>query len=156
MSAAAASLILLDSAWALQQKPERKLPDPTISVHKQGLRINSRLAKIMGLKEGDLVMLAQDPKFPKDFYLMVHPRGFNLVFSKHGEGRISCSAYFRLICQVLELSETQHKFLRFKVAEKPDTIGNFRCYAVNTVHPLYPAADAAPDQGEERSPAEGA
>lgn len=116
------------------------------------------MAKIMGLKEGDLVMLAQDPKFPKDFYLMVHPRGFSLSFSKHGEGRISCSAYFRLICQVLELSETQHKFLRFKVAEKPDTIGNFRCYAVNTVRPLHPDQGEAesPAEGESASPAEGA
>lgn len=155
MSAAAASLILLDSAWALQQKPERKLPDPFVSVHKAGFRINSQVVKAMNLKDGDTILLAQDRLQPKDFYLMVHPRGFALTITKHGEGRIACSAYFRLLCQALELSDT-NKYLKFKVADKPDKINGFQAYAVNTFRPLYPAADAAADQGEAESPAEGA
>ena len=154
-AAAASSLILLDSAWALEQKPERKLPDPFVSAHRSGLRINAQLVKTMGLKDGDLILLAQDRGQPKDFYLMVHPRGFAIRVKKQGDGQVSCSPYFRLLCQVLELADT-NKFLKFKVAEKPDRINGFLAYAVNTFRPLYPAADAAPDQGEERSPAEGA
>lgn len=155
MSAAAASLILLDSAWASEQKPVRKLPDPFVSVHKGGLRVNSRLIKAMNLKNGDTILLAQDRLQPKDFYLMVHPRGFAISIKKAGDGQVSQSAYFRLLCEVLELSDT-NKFLKFKVADKPDKINGFQAYAINTFRPLYPAADAAPDQGEELSPAEGA
>lgn len=155
MSAAAASLILLDSAWALEQKPVRKLPDPFVSIHKAGFRINKQLIKAMNLKDGDTILLAQDRLQPKDFYLMVHPRGFALTITKYGEGRIACSAYFHLLCEVLELSDT-NKFLKFKVADKPDKINGFQAYAINTFRPLHPAADAAPDQGEVVSPAEGA
>lgn len=152
---AAASLILLDSAWAAEQKPVRKLPDPFVSVHRGGFRINSQLIKAMNLKDGDTILLGQDRLQPKDFYLMVHPRGFALTINKYGEGRIACAAYFRLLCQALELSDT-NKYLKFKVADKADKINGFQAYAVNTFRPLYPAADAAPDQGEERSPVEGA
>lgn len=58
---AAASLILLDSAWALQQKPERKQPDPFVSVHKAGFRINSQVVKAMNLKNGDTILLTSAP-----------------------------------------------------------------------------------------------
>lgn len=155
MSAAAASLILLDSAWALEQKPVRKAPDAFVSVHKAGFRINSQVVKAMKLNSGDTILIAQDRLQPKDFYLMVHPRGFTLQITKYGEGRIACSAYFRLLCEVLEFSDT-NKYLKFKVADKPDKINGFQAYAINTFRPLYPAADAAPDQGEAESPAEGA
>lgn len=140
----AITLILLDTKWAETQKQTKRAAEPTISIFGAGFNLNSSAIRALGLKTGDLLLIAQDKQYPKDFYLMTHPRGFKLTQGAQGDGKVSQSSYFATICAALGYEGL--KRIKFKLADKPETIEGFRCYAINTVNPLIPAAEQAADQ----------
>lgn len=143
------SLILLDKAWAAEQQPAQRQKSPILSVEPSGCSISTQLVREMNLKPGDQVLIAQDRQQSKDFYIMIHPRGFKISLNKAGDARISVRAYFRTMCAALGIDPQGTKRLKFKVAEKPDAINGFRCFAINTLRPLLPApADQAADTAQ--------
>lgn len=145
------SLVLLDKAWADEHKKPTRIYEPIITITRNAILLNRSLITAMGLKSGDFILLANDRQVNKDFYIMSHPRGFKLNVKRHGDGSISCGAYFKTICTVLGLDEKSTSRLKFKVAEKPDAINGFRCFAINTLRPLLPApADQSGDKGAEQ------
>ncbi len=138
--------MILDQQWAKDNRPTttRKVL-PTISVGKSNVRINAALVRLMGIGTGMTVLLAQDIKYPKDFYLMYHPNGFPCTINKKtGEGSFSQSLYLALFQSALEQPNTDR--FKFKVADTFDVVDGLSCYAINTVHPLLPAADSVADQ----------
>lgn len=115
------------------QGPTARSTKPYFTINRRGMvTINKYACRLMGLKNGDRVVIGQDIDSPNDWYVFKRDDGCRIRVNKStGCMHFNCKIYFQHLHGQFGLGE--EKSMKFQISASPlNNYDGYKCYLLIT------------------------